>query len=208
MSTTSPGEPGRPLPAKLARRRVDIIEEHASTIRRRANLAPTDTLDPQALAAELGITIIDPAGLHKLSPSHHAIVSGLDARQWSGGAVETADGAHVIVLHPYQTGERINATIMEEIAHILLEHEPSEIRSEGGLALRTYDKEREQEAYWTGAAALLPAEVVAKAVWRKVEAEELAVEYGVSVELVEFRIKILGLWSEYVTHVDPMRKAS
>jgi Zn-dependent peptidase ImmA (M78 family) len=187
---------------------VDVIEEHAAMMRVRAGVGPTEKLDPRAFAAKLAIPIIDPTGVEKLSPAQREIVGNLDARQWSGGAVTTADGTHVIVLHPRQTGERINATIMEEIAHILLGHEPSAIHSEGGLTLRTYDKESEQEAYWTGAAALLPAVVVAKALWRNVSAETLAVDYDVSVELVEFRIRILGLWSEYVTHVDPMRKAS
>lgn len=177
-------------------------------LRERAGVGPTETLNPRAFAAKIGIRVIDPCKVANLPPAQRAIIEALDARQWSGGAVVTGDGTHVIVLHPRQTGERANATIMEEIAHILLEHEPSAIYTEGGFTLRTYDKECEEEAYWTGAAALLPAVVVSKAIWRNVPAEDLAVEFDVSVELVEFRIKILNLWSEYVMHVDPMRKVS
>lgn len=43
---------------------------------------------------------------------------------------------------------------------------------------------------------LLPAVVIAKAVFRGESLTDLAHAYGASLELVEMRVKVLGLWRE------------
>jgi hypothetical protein len=62
---------------------------------------------------------------------------------------------------------------------------------------RTFDENEEHDAFYLAAATLLPESVISKAVKEKANVVQLANDYGTSPELVEYRIKRLGLWREY-----------
>lgn len=83
---------------------------------------------------------------------------------------------------------------MEEFAHHYYDHSPV---SFGALSKRIYDQANEDEAYQTAAAILLPMKVISCGIWRQRSAVDIARRYGVSVELVEMRIKLLNLWTLY-----------
>lgn len=174
------------------------IEEHGIAIRQKAGLGRWEQLDPFALQASLNIVIADPRSLGQLTKEDHEQLPLIDARTWSGGAKELPDGRLLVVLNPNQTRERAVVTVMEEVAHAHIGHQPSPLSlNPDQLAGRSYDQVAEKEAYGSAAAALLPSVVVARAVWHSMPAENLSIEYGVSVELVEFRIKTLRLWPWY-----------
>jgi Zn-dependent peptidase ImmA (M78 family) len=63
---------------------------------------------------------------------------------------------------------------------------------------RTYDKAEEHDAYYLASATLLPREAMTKAVIAKQSSEDIARAFGTSTELVEYRIKRLGLWRDHV----------
>lgn len=173
------------------------IEEHALAMRRRGNLGPTEPINPRELAAKFGIVVaaIDSIGL---TAEARLRLASVDAREWSGGARPLPDGRTVVLLHPGQTPERAAVTLMEEAAHVYHGHQPSRfVQLPSGLIRREHNPVVEQEAYWTAAAVLLPSRAVAMAVWKGRSAQELAAEYGISVELTEFRIKTWGFWSKY-----------
>lgn len=87
---------------------------------------------------------------------------------------------------------------MEEVAHIHLEHKPTGLtRVLAGLRSRSFDANLEREAYGVGAAAMLPWEPFHKMVNGGYLAKEIAAEYGVSEQLVAYRIKLTGLWTLY-----------
>jgi Zn-dependent peptidase ImmA (M78 family) len=152
------------------------------------------------------VRVVSLEELAALSSEDRLRLTNLDARVWSGMCVPLPDGSFLAILHPQQTPERANVTLMEEVCHAYFGHKPSRLeRQPNGLMKREYDEDAERQAYWTAGATLLPSEVVAKAVWRGQTAEELAAEYGTSTELAEMRIKTLGLWDEYT---GPSRKAS
>ncbi len=175
-----------------------FVEEHGMALRRQAGLGPRDRLDPFSATEAFGIVVVNPRDLEGLAKEDHDHLQGVNARTWSGGAQELPDGRLLILLNPNQTPERAVVTVMEEVAHAHFEHRPSTLLPEPtGLLGRHYNVEAEREAYWTAAAALLPSKVVAHAVWDLIPAEVFAAEYGVSVELVEFRIKTLRLWPWY-----------
>jgi Zn-dependent peptidase ImmA (M78 family) len=94
---------------------------------------------------------------------------------------------------------------MEEISHVFLGHKPSKlaIRDAQGRPAKTrdYDRAIEEEAYSTGAAALVPYTALKRMVRRGMTIREIADHFRVSPALVEFRIKISRLWEEYKTHV-------
>jgi Zn-dependent peptidase ImmA (M78 family) len=173
-------------------------EGHATALRARAGVDALERLDPRALAHKFGIIVADLDDLTDLAPEDRAHLRSVDAKVWSGMGMPLPDGQLLVLLNPSQTPERAASTIMEEVAHAHLGHQPSQLVTEAnGMVRRLYDAAIEREAKWTAAAALLPAKAVARAVWTGTPAQTLASEFGVSVELVEFRIKILHLWSEY-----------
>lgn len=174
------------------------IEQHAMTIRDRADIGPLERLDPQDSEDKLRIQIAYPDDVTALPSDMQDYLRSLDATVWSGMSRKLPDGKLLVILNPNQTVERANVTILEEIAHDYFGHEPSLLPiSSNGIEKRRYDEEAEQEAYWTAAAVLLPMKVVGLAVWRQQSAEDLAEDYGASVELAQMRIKTLGLWDLY-----------
>ena len=174
------------------------LEEEAVRIRERAGVEPLGPLDPWAVLDQLGLTIMTTDELEGMTPELRAQVRKLTPKEWSGGGMPLPDGDLYILLHPDQTPERARITTMEEVAHEHYGHEPTAITQlpSGGFK-RSFDQRVEQEAYWTAAAALLPMKAVGLAVYQGKHEDELAKEYGVSIELVQFRIKILGLWKHY-----------
>jgi len=192
-----------PLPGRRTRERstkdlISFAEEHAATLRQRAGIGSRDRFDPRSLTRELGLVITYPADIPGLTPDDYALVTGVDVRTWSGMGGTLPDGRLLVVLHPSQTAERANVTIMEEVAHAHLGHRPSLLVTQpSGLEKRQYNQTDEDEAYWTAAAALLPRLIVAEAVWRGRSVEDLAAAYGASVECGQFRIKTLNLWADH-----------
>ncbi len=176
------------------------VEEHGLDLRRQAGLMQLEKLNPTTLAKKLGVKIVRLDDLPSLPAEARQRLGQVDVRAWSGIGIPLPDGQLVIILHPAQTDARAAVTTMEEIAHAYYGHKPTRIFTlPGGLSKREYEKRSEREAYFTGAAALLPSEAVGKALWNRHPAISLAANYGVSLELVEFRIKTLGLWPDYKT---------
>jgi Zn-dependent peptidase ImmA (M78 family) len=63
---------------------------------------------------------------------------------------------------------------------------------------RTYDQAEEHDAYYLASASLLPRKAVQDAVSKRCSAANVAKRFGTSPELVEYRIKRLGLWREHL----------
>ncbi len=124
--------------------------------------------------------------------------------KWSGGAASQVlpDGSKLIVLNPTHPKNRHAATLMEEISHVFLGHKPSRLAIErrdrhGNIIARDYNEAIEEEAYSTGAAALVPYSGLKKMISRGSTSGQIARHYGVSRALVEYRIKISRLWESY-----------
>ena len=66
---------------------------------------------------------------------------------------------------------------------------------------RDYHAEIEEEAYGTGAAALLPYTAIKRMVLDGQTVAEIARHFNVSRALVEYRLKISRLWSSYKENV-------
>ena len=62
---------------------------------------------------------------------------------------------------------------------------------------RTFDSAEEHDAYYLAAACMLPETMLRRAVREGQTAIEIGAAYGASRELVEYRIKRLGLWRTY-----------
>lgn len=172
-------------------------EPKALALRRLCGSGATRLLDPWALAPKVGLTVLAAdnalmAGLDETSRAHLAGPGGLC---WSGGVlpIPLPDGSRLCLLNAAHSKRRNRITLMEEIAHIHLCHAPTKlVLREGGVEVRDYDGRQESEAYGVGAAALLPWEPFFQAVNGGRAIEEIAEEYDVSSQLVEYRVKITG----------------
>jgi hypothetical protein len=136
----------------------------------------------------------------------HLIGDGKDC--WSGGACSQPlpDGRKLILLNPTHGANRQNATLMEEISHVFLGHQPSKLAittysKEGKPIAREYRAEIEEEAYSVGAAALVPFSALRRMVFRGKTSREIARHFNVSRDLVEYRMKVSHLWDDYKTKV-------
>ena len=191
-------------------------EIRATALREFAGLRFDDEpLNPFALAAYAKLfiaTFEDIEGLSEDTKSH-LLDGGKDF--WSGGAASAKlpDGSRLIILNPTHGRNRHNATLMEEICHVFLGHKPSRLaisntNKEGKSIARDYHAEIEEEAYGTGAAALLPYTAIKRMVLDGATVAEIARHFNVSRALVEYRLKISRLWNSYKENVFAGRSAN
>lgn len=136
----------------------------------------------------------------------HLIGDGKDA--WSGGAASHTlpDGQRLIILNPTHSRNRQNATLMEEICHVFYGHKPSRLAIQtrdkhGNVLARDYNHSVEEEAYSTGAAALVPYTALKRMVSAGKTIPEIARNFYVSRALVEYRIKVSKLWELYSSNL-------
>ena len=66
-----------------------------------------------------------------------------------------------------------------------------------GIRFRNFDKNQEEVAYAVGAATLIPYFSLKQAVAAGLNSDVIARRYGVSRDLIEYRIKVCRLWSDY-----------
>jgi uncharacterized protein DUF955 len=160
-------------------------------------------LNPFALARFANLLVVDFGDIKDLSPEAHEHLLGPAAQEWSGGACSRAlpDGQKIIILNPTQGTQRKHATLMEEICHVFLGHTPNRLTIVGTkndrAVARDYKKADEEAAYATGAAALVPFHSLRKLVLAGKTAPEIAQRFGVSRELVIYRLKVTRLWGMY-----------
>ena len=163
-----------------------------------------EKLDPFSLAKYARLLVVRLDEIEGLSPAAVEELTHTNKDRWSGGAASATlpDGRKLIILNPTHGKNRQNATLMEEICHVFLGHKPSRLAikkrdRKGNILARDYHDEIEEEAYGTGAAALVPYAGLKKMVEQGKTSAQIARHYDVSRALVEFRIKISRLWETY-----------
>jgi hypothetical protein len=168
-------------------------------------------LNPFRLAKFANLLVIDFHRIKGLSKETREHLLGSASEEWSGGASSRPlpDGRRMVILNPNHGPMRTNATLMEEIAHVFLGHQPNRLKivaadARGRTLSRDYRKADEEAAYATGAAALVPFSVLRRFVHEGQTSAQIAKYFRVSRELVEYRLKVTRLWRPYwAAHADP-----
>jgi hypothetical protein len=171
------------------------LEREAAAVRWRLGLGPTDRLDPLQLAAEVPARVFRPEDF-----GDARLAERMRHVPWDGLSFTVpGEAALVILLNPDRPATRRTATLMEELAHALLQHEPSRLEPDpvSGVLRRSYDAAQEREAFEFGATLLLPRELLAAELRRRRSAAATARRHGCSTALVLFRIRRLGLSRRY-----------
>lgn len=182
-----------------AKRRVH--ERIALKIREFAGVAIDQLLNPWELAPFVKLKVVNIRDVKGLSEAARKQLLRMDGKGWSGGASRPLpDGSRLVFLNPTHGKERQAATLMEEICHVILGHSPTSIRTEHSdeqINFRNFNENQEEVAYAVGAAALIPYFPLKLAVQQGFASNKIARRFGVSRELVEYRIKVCRLWDEY-----------
>jgi Zn-dependent peptidase ImmA (M78 family) len=178
------------------------FELRALALRDFARVKSDLPLDPFELAHFANLIVVSMDQIENLSDSAREHLLGAAADQWSGGACTLPNGMKLVILNPNHGRARTNATLMEEICHVFLAHEPNRLsivtKDERGRVMnRDYRKSDEEAAYGIGAAALVPFAALKRFVHRGKTAAEIARHFRVSRELVEYRLKVTRLWHDY-----------
>ena len=202
------------LPASEKRKQFEL---YALGLRDFAGVKGEQPLDPFALAEFAKLLVVDFDQIEGLSPESRQHLLGQGADQWSGGACSRPlpNGWKLVILNPAHGPQRNRATLMEEVAHVFLGHQPnrlaiinderSEVRGQRSdkptgrsrTLARDYNHDDEEAAYAVGAAALIPYAALRRFVKAGRRADQIARHFRVSRQLVEYRIKVTHLWPEY-----------
>ncbi len=168
-------------------------ERIAASIRAELGLSKVDVLDPWALAVHREVLVLGADKLD-LAPDHSAQLMVNDPDSWSGMTLAERN-IKLIVLNPSHSRARQCATLMHELAHIMLDHAPaSAVASGSGLVLLSdYSDDQEDEADWLGAALLLPEAALLLHRGAGRSPAQIAQMFGVSLDLCNWRCRMTGV---------------
>ena len=176
-------------------------ERHALALRKIAGVMPGERLDPWILAPRVGLIVADrDLVLQILNENGYGRLLGSDQDCWSGGSLPTPlpDGSRLCIVNPTHSRRRNKITLMEEIAHVYLNHRPSSIALVAeALEVREYHISQEKEAYGVGAAALIPWGDFFRLLNAGRRISEIAEHFDVSADLIKYRTKITGGYRIY-----------
>ena len=201
------------LPASEKRKQFEL---RALGLREFAGVKEGRPLDPFALARLARLLVVDFNTIEGLSAESRTHLLGAAADQWSGGACSRPlpNGWRLVILNPAHGSQRNRATLMEEVAHVFLGHQPNRLAAitradgpdqsqaaasqpRGRMLARDYNHSDEEAAYAVGAAALVPFGTLRRLVLEGRSASAIARHFSVSRQLTEYRIKVTHLWPEY-----------
>jgi hypothetical protein len=181
-----------------------LFELRARGFREFAGVRADAPLDPFRLAKFANLLVIDFDQIKELSAAAREHLLGAASEHWSGGACSQPlpDGRRLVILNPKHGPLRTHATLMEEVSHVFLGHQPSRLKvvseNENGRTMaRDYRQADEEAAYATGAAALVPFTALRRLLLAGRSSREIARHFRVSRELVDYRLKVTRLWRTY-----------
>jgi Zn-dependent peptidase ImmA (M78 family) len=114
--------------------------------------------------------------------------------RWSGVTLYTKGGEHLIMLNPEHPATRSKLSLAHEFGHLAFAHRPILVGLEGQMPKTRYSDQQEREAYGYGVALLLPYAPLFQMINQRASTRGIAHHYGVSVQAVEMRLKVTGLW--------------
>jgi hypothetical protein len=170
-------------------------ERTSANIRNELGLAPHDSLDVFKVAEFLDVTVKTPTDIPGLPDDVLDQLARKDPFGWHAVSLILPDGWTLLIYNPKKSVGRKASDISHELAHIIMEHKPSTVilSQDGSFAMRTYDQKQEDEANWLAWSLLLPREALIRAMRQGKSIEDTAASYGVSTQLVNYRLGVTGV---------------
>lgn len=153
-----------------------------------------DPLDPWLLAEHLGVSVVRPDEISGLSQDSLEQLVVRDRESWSAVTLQFGKSRMTIV-NSSHAKTRQRSSLCHELAHILLNHEPSriDVTGKGHLILGSCEGAEEQEANWLSGALLVPRIGVMRQLKACPNHEALAEHFGVSLQLLRWRLGATGV---------------
>lgn len=167
-------------------------ENIAEEVRAEMGLSVFARLDPHDLAKHLDVLVYPLSELPQLvNLSERSLIGSAIQTLFDQGAAFSAVtifvGLQRVIVHNDAHGvERQASNVCHELAHGLLLHPPAPALTEHGL--RDFDTTIEDEAAYLGAALLIPGKAARGSVTRHMTIEQVAEQFGTSVEPARWRI--------------------
>lgn len=167
-------------------------EQLSADTREEMGLSLTDRLDPFALASHLAIPVHTVEDLLRFAENSALVRRLLGKHRDSFSAMTLFMGYRRIIIHNETHAQTRQASnIAHEIAHCLLEHPPAKLVGRDGC--RYWHSQFEKEANWLAGALLVPREGALSLRQAGVSLQGLSIRYGVSHDLVRWRINQTGI---------------
>ena len=173
-------------------------ERTSLAFRRELGLAADDPLRPEDLVAHLGIRLWTPYDVPGLPEEVIHQLLEEDPWSWSGVSLQV-NGRGIIIYNPRKSKGRQASDITHEAGHFILDHQPATliVSPDLDIAMRSFDPNQEDEANWLSWCLLLPREALLDAKRRGLSAAQIAARYGVTENLVNFRVQKTGVLAQF-----------
>ena len=169
-------------------------ERRSVELRRTLARRPFEPLPSTEVARHYHVEVWHPKDIVGIPANDLQHLLGPGREEWSGFTLRIG-ARHLAVLNSAQSEARQNSVLMHELAHIILGHElASAIFTDSGeLVPSTYGQDQEDEAAWLGGTLLLPRPALLWMRHQRLSDEDGAAHYGVSLDLMRWRIRMTGI---------------
>ena len=167
-------------------------------LRKQMGLLPSAPLSPHSLAEHIHVWLAEPEDIVGLSSKSLEMLLHTRSGDWSAVTLTYGD-VNLIIYNRSHSIARQSSDLMHELAHILLGHAPGPqfVHPQSGIILRDYNQEQEDEATWFAGCLLLPRMALLHARSAGTSNEEICQLYGVSLALLEFRLRLTGVDAQF-----------
>jgi Zn-dependent peptidase ImmA (M78 family) len=157
----------------------------------RAAIDPIRALD---VANYYNVTVWSPNDVEGVPSADIQYLLGAGADEWSSFTLKLGT-RNLIVVNTAHSERRQNSVLMHELAHIILGHQLSSgvITGSDHFVPSNYNQDQEDEAAWLGATLLLPRPALLWMRRRNMSDDEAATHFGVSLDLLKWRIRMTGI---------------
>lgn len=166
-------------------------ERIAKSVRADLGLGAADPVTPEALAGLLGVEVR--SGDELVPRSRFVALNKLQPDAFSACTFRPSNDRIVIVFNPLSKAPRRTSDLAHEFAHILLDHELSQIETLGDVTFLSCDPIQEEEAGWLSGCLILPRPLLLAEVRRGATASDIAKRYGVSERMARYRLNVTGV---------------
>jgi Zn-dependent peptidase ImmA (M78 family) len=151
-------------------------------------------LPSRTLGNHLGVAIITPVEIVGIPEHVVAQLLKTDPSSWSAVTISKFDRS-TIIHNTTHSPRRQESDLMHELAHILCEHKPAQLIQipNASFALRSYDREQEDEASWLGSCLQIPRVALLWAVRQGMDNYQMADHFNASLDLVKYRRDMTGV---------------
>ena len=160
----------------------------AVEVRVELGFAPTDPLDPFALAAHLDVPLRALSSM-RADPEASGHFLGQGGGEFSAVTLVVAR-RRCVIYNDGHNPERQRSDIMHELAHALLHHPATPPLTSDGI--RSWNSSLEHEAAELAGHLLVPDDAAIRCALKAAPVSDCARKYGVSIELMTWRVRTSG----------------